>query len=257
MPSISVVTAWYNEEILAPLFLDHYQFADEINIILDKATTDRTEEIIRAWDKTKTVIFHVDYHDSLDWIVKSTLVNQVGITRKTDWVMAVDADEFVFPPLHLSMQPQEYLSFVTGNLLRINMYHVYRNEVEADIDPSKPAVPQRKYGNILPGVAHDVAEYNKSCIFKPETRVRLTCGCHSFYDAPTIREDLTYRFDAVHWNMADPSIATVRRLAQKERLGEKDKLAGRGFQNFEVTEQEILSECNAHLHDPMLPIFTS
>ena len=33
--NIEVITAWYNEEILAPYFLKHYSFADRIHILLD------------------------------------------------------------------------------------------------------------------------------------------------------------------------------------------------------------------------------
>ncbi len=39
---ISVISVWYNEEKLAPFFLEHYRFADAIHIAVDADTCDGT-----------------------------------------------------------------------------------------------------------------------------------------------------------------------------------------------------------------------
>ena len=46
---ITVISAWYNEEFLASLFLKHYSFADKIVILLDESTNDHTVEMINLF----------------------------------------------------------------------------------------------------------------------------------------------------------------------------------------------------------------
>jgi len=66
---IAIVSAWYNEELLAPLFLNHYHYVDEINIILDSATNDRTREILKS--DPRVIIHEYQYPtDGLDWTLK-------------------------------------------------------------------------------------------------------------------------------------------------------------------------------------------
>ena len=90
---IQVITAVYNEELLMPLFLKNYSFADSILVLLDTATTDRTPEILKADPRVE--IFPITYPDGLNWQTKSNAVNQKALESKADWVMAVDADEFI------------------------------------------------------------------------------------------------------------------------------------------------------------------
>ena len=45
---IAIVTVWYNEEDLAPFFLKHYSYVDDLYVYLDTATSDSTRKICEA-----------------------------------------------------------------------------------------------------------------------------------------------------------------------------------------------------------------
>ena len=71
---VEVITTYFKEEFLAPLFLLHYNWVDHINIIT------------QAFPDGK-------FNDHL----KRDLINAAIYKSTADWVIVVDFDEFVFP----------------------------------------------------------------------------------------------------------------------------------------------------------------
>jgi len=52
--------------------------------------------------------------------------------------------------------------------------------------------------------------------------------------------------------MADPLIALGRRMKNKARMSQGNKVQGMGWQNWNVTEEWIRAECDRHLDDPII-----
>ena len=244
---IQVITAVYNEELLMPLFLRNYAFADSILVILDTATTDRTPEILEADPRVEIV--PITYPNGLNWQIKSDTVNQKAIESKADWVMAVDADEFICPIEGF----EKWLDKRNGNLVWVSLWEVYRHKDDVDIDYTKAPFNQRRHGNPVKGVSYGQPLYTKPCIVKPSSKVAWDCGIHHYIlDKSPDVVDTKDVIPGVHWCMADPEIAIYRRLQQKARQSKENLDNCWGFQNHYITKEIILKECDAHLNDPLL-----
>lgn len=247
---LAIVSAWYNEELLAPLFLKHYDYVDEIHIILDTATNDRTREILA---KDKRVVIHEMIYppDGLDWTLKQAKVDEVYASINADWVFAIDADEFLFKKGEKDIKG--FLARQTGEIMWAKLWQVYRHETDKDIDYTKPPVPQRRHGipmepETIPYYSPDKT-YLKPIIVKGGRKPVWDCGCHVYSGSLIECGDL---MDGAHWHMADPVIAVRRRLQTKARQGKKNLQLGFGIQNHFVTRDSILYECWLHRMDPVV-----
>lgn len=238
---IAIVSAWYNEELLAPYFLNHYDFVDEIHIILDTATTDKTRGIL---EKDKRVIIHEMTYppDGLDWLMKQEKVEDVYKTLDADWVFAVDADEFLYK--HREPDIRKFLARQKGDVLWTRLWQIYRHESEANLDPKLKPLFQRTHGiraEALPREKPTMEKaYLKPIVIRGGKEPKWDCGCHS-YDGSLVES--TERMDGVHWHMADVEIALRRRLQTKARQGKRNIQWGMGTQNHTITEGEIRLEC--------------
>src|SRR4030066_1175068 len=83
-----------NEERLMPYVMRHYsQFAKVI--ILESNSTDQTVEIAHSMGAE---IWSYDVPDEIDDRWFTELKNNCWKESKADWVMIVDADEFIYHP---------------------------------------------------------------------------------------------------------------------------------------------------------------
>jgi len=73
-PKIELMTLWYNEEFLAPYFLNHYKFIDTIHLFLDSDTNDTTKEIISQYNNVSLKQF--TFPDRMDDEIKINLQKQ-------------------------------------------------------------------------------------------------------------------------------------------------------------------------------------
>lgn len=248
---ISVISRWYNEEFFAPFFLSHYAWADEIVIKLEKTTTDKSAEIIRSYPNAR--IEYSNLGGMLNDRLMADMMSNLAAALKSDWVIYVDVDEFVFPCDYSERitvaDPRAYLAHAEGNLIETWFWWVYRHRTDADLDPTKPAIWQRRHGGdytIVPGMAN---RFMKPCIVKPETRIRWGIGTHNYQPNPMIKTSKT-KFAGVHWQMVDVDKAVQRNYSIEKRLSAENRASGWGVKNF--TEAMIRAECAAHLNDPQL-----
>ena len=247
---IAVVSAWYNEELLAPLFLKHYDYVDEIHIILDTATDDRTREILAS--DPRVIIHNQTYPpDGLDWTIKQAKVDEVYASIKADWVFAVDADEFLYKRGEKDIKA--FLARQEGDIMWAKIWQVYRHETDKDIDFSQPPLLQRRHGIPLEpeSVYYNLPDraYLKPIIVRGGKNPKWNCGCHNYGgDLVECREWM----EGAHWHMADPELALRRRMQTKARQGKKNLAHGLGLQNHYISEKAILYECWIHRLDPIV-----
>jgi hypothetical protein len=238
---LTIVTMWYNEEKLAPFFLDHYRGVDKIIVILDTDTADSTREICKSYPNVEIKDF--TFPDMFDDVLKTERINQEVLENEADWIIGVDSDEFIFAP-------KEYASvrdFLAGqsefNVIPAQKYEVRRHVADKDLDVNKRAIYQRQHGFLasLPNT-----EYGKySAIRKP---VQWGLGFHECDGDVKISDRFLY---LAHWQMADVNISIERRIyGRKMRHSKRNIESGFGTHNQDITEEAIIAECEEHKNCP-------
>jgi len=245
---VSVLTVWYNEQDMAPFFLDNYSWADEIIILLDDASTDMSREVALARpnvriERCATPGGLIDDGYLVD--LKSDWAHKID----ADWIISVDADELIIPPD--DDDHRRVLTGCNGNLIYLHLWQVWRNEMNVDLDPDATAIWQRRYGD-LNRTEGENGSYRKPVIFKPETNIVWYPGQHRYHRNPQIKPSCCV-FDGAHWSMADEGMAIRRRIAgRKKRLSANNYANRWGYQWFDITAKQIRAECAKHLYDPRL-----
>ena len=286
--SIEVLTMWYNEAYLAPFFLKHYAYADKITLLYDADTTDNTLEIVNSFPNVHIVPFQ--FPDMMDDELKRDILNTQYRQTECDWVLGVDADEFVFYKKENDFC-NDLHPFLNDNLgydvFYVTLYQVYRHEDDADLDPDMPPVPQRRHGdpNVTKGWK---ALYNKPILVHKGLDMSWSNGVHGIKLA--LRNGLNIHWRdchnkmkfsghplkkfiakfmkifgifpgkisptpllGAHWSMADPGFALERRIKNRKERQSKNNLAkGMGIQNHTVTEKDIMDKFARHKNDPQL-----
>lgn len=244
---IVVITVLYNEEFLLPFFLRHYQWVDEIHVLLDSDTNDRTLDICQTDPKVRVRVF--TFPDMMDAIIKQGHIHELFYSLDCDWVIVADCDEFIFPIPY--EDPRGAFDRLNGNVATAHMWPVYRHRTDPDLNPDLPPMWQRRNGDPDMTKGFNYA-YIKPCIAKPETKIEWGLGCHDYHP----KEDLVpsdYMFYGAHWKMADPELAIIRRVANgRDRQSKSNLSAGYQISDHDIDEQQIKDECKLHLNDPRL-----
>ena len=238
---------WYNEAFLAPFFLGHYSYADEIRIIIDHSSDDNTRQICSKYPNVKMEEY--TYPDMYDCQLHVDKVNEVASNLDCDWIIAVDADELIFPETF--EDAGVFLRRQKGNLVYAKMWHAYRHRTDVDLDPTKPAIWQRRHGDPNPQPSAERL-YNKPLIVKPEIGIVWKVGFHLYHEN-SIAGVSDEKFIGTHWKMVDVDMAIERRIGgRKERMSKKNLRMGWSGQDHQITEDEIREECEHHLDDPKI-----
>ena len=145
---ITILSAWYNEEFLARLFLEHYRFADQIIILLDQSTNDDTIDIIKEFIDSPTYDTFISFRtlkmpNGFDDKLKQEQVNQQYLKIKKGWVIEVDADEFIYPP---AFGLQNFLNTVEENIVKVEFWQMYQHKTESSLNKEDPVFKQRRHG---------------------------------------------------------------------------------------------------------------
>lgn len=250
---LKIISMWYNEEILAPFFLNHYlEFADKIYLIIDADTNDSTISIIEKYqenfpNKIEYEIFK--FPDMMDDDIKVNKLNETAYlnSNKYDWICIVDADEFIFNNIKETIQKLN-----NENVIYINFYQVYRNIIEKDLNSNIfPIIEQRRYGLNKFKVNGVYVEtlYRKPIVFKPEFHFLLTPGNHHLLPNDKIKPYIKL-INGSHWMMADIDLAIQRRVyGRKNRQSKNNYEKGHTVQHWNITEEEIIKECKEHEND--------
>src|SRR5260370_25721256 len=155
---IEVVTMMYNEEFLAPFFLSNYSWADSITVLYDTDSTDKTREIMSSSNKATIIDF--SFPNGMDDNIKVAGINEYIRSSSADWIVLVDADEFVFRP---KGNIREFLSRRKEDIVQVGFWEVYRHRDDLDLNANEsPVVLQRRHGDPRFGQS-----YGTDCFIKP------------------------------------------------------------------------------------------
>lgn len=244
---ISIVTMWYNECFLAPFFLNHYNYADEINIILDSETNDNTIDICKKYNNT--LIEEFSFTDGFDDQIKVEKFNQKVAELDSDWVFVVDADEFIFPPAYQDVKT--YLKKISGNLIFARMWQIYCHKSDQKLDSKKNTIFQRRHGD--PNRTKGINKlYNKPIIVRPEIGIRWFPGCHYYEENSNVKISRK-KFYGSHWANVNIENSIERQIVgRKQRFSKRNIEAGLGIHLHDITEEKIREKHKQHLEDPVV-----
>lgn len=238
---------WYNESFLAPFFLNHYNYADEINIILDSDTNDNTMDICKKFNNT--LIEEFGFTDGFDDQIKIEKFNQKVSEMDSDWVIVVDADEFIFPPAYQDVRT--YLSEISGNLIFARIWQIYCHKRDQKLDSKKNTIFQRRHGD--PNRTKGINKlYNKPIIVRPEIGIRWYPGCHSYEENSKIKVSRK-KFYGSHWTNVNLENSMERQIMhRKQRFSKRNLETGLGIHMHNISEEEIRRKHQQHLEDPVV-----
>lgn len=204
--TIEIITMWYNEEFLAPFFLRHYDWVDTITLLFDVDTSDATRDAVSRESRVHVIPFR--FRDGFDDALKQVTLNRYYRESQADWVLLVDADEFMFRVNDAGEAEKDLrplLRDTRHDVFPAHMLNVYRHEDEGDLDPALPALMQRRHG---------VFDSIKPCVARGGLAVYWQAGCHEI----VCNQDVSFGHDLLsfaHWSMADPNFAIERRLKNR------------------------------------------
>jgi len=244
---ISVVTSFYNGDLMIPFFLNHYAYADEVLVLFNdngKAIDATTEKLILGYPNTRITSFAYP-KDKTDYAYAIESTNRVIAGLDSDWVIVVSADELIFP---IGMQdPRRVLRDADGAIINTWLWWVFRHRTDRALDPSLPAIWQRRHGYNDRSFCGCV----KPAIVRPDAGITFSIGGHAC--AASIGAASSIRFDGAHWLNADLDIAIQRRMrGRRERISERSLRDGMGSQHFDITEEAIRAECARFIDAPQL-----
>jgi hypothetical protein len=139
---IEVITTWHDQAALAPHFLDHYRYADRITVIVEAGTDDQTLAICARYPNVAVDHLPAGAGDA----ERLARLNATYRALRCDWVYAVEGHELLFRlPWGTNPRPAMNLEH-DFDVVRVRLWRVHRHRSDADLDPRRPAVPQRRHG---------------------------------------------------------------------------------------------------------------
>jgi SAM-dependent methyltransferase len=262
---------WYNEEFLAPFFLNHYSWADKIHILLDADTNDRTEEIAREYPNVE--IEHFKFPDMMDDIIKVAKLNdKYRSIKDADYVALVDSDEFIFCN-NLKKAVRTHLEETRKDVYFVNLWQIFKHETDPPLDPNASIPLQRRHGD--PNMDdHFNVLYIKPAIVKGGKNLCWTCGNHEVvYEGNSLKwqtrnlgimESLNVSvrknemLQGSHWRLVDLEETIKRRINnRKNRQSQVNLAKGLTFQYHDICEQQIIDEYHSNKSLPIVISSTS
>lgn len=247
--NIEIITMWYNEAFFVPYFMKHYSYADHIHIVIDADTNDGCDEMAKKYPNT--TIEYFKFPDMNDEQIRIAKMNSLYANSRADWVIAPDADEFIF-----RKNMHQYLSKQTCDIIFVRFFQVYRHITDTDLNPKKPVWGQRMHGD--PEVVSGSNRRGlKPIVVKTGVeRLKWTPGFHKIWNRHkyiTSNKALLGQ----HWTLADPCFCVERRVSRCNRQSQNNLKNGMDYHNNGVTVENVLAECKAHENDNYIKEFRS
>ncbi len=265
--TVELITIWYNEEFLAPFFLNHYSWVDKIHLLIDADTNDGTAEIAGRYPNVE--ITYVEFPDMMDDQLKANQFNSVYRSIVgADYVIVVDSDEFVFCN-QIEKPVKTHIGETLKDVYFVHLWQIYDHESDLPPDPSVSVPLQRRHGD--PNIRNNATNlsYVKPCIVKGGLNIVFDVGNHQLqYDdvrisifgrntQEMIRKNVTVRpvdtLQGSHWKLVGLERTIKRRITDRKLRQSKNNLKNNfSYQYHDVTEDEIIREYEANKNNPVV-----
>jgi len=244
---ISVLTSFFNGDLMIPYFMSHYAYADEIIVLFNdhgKPIDAATKKLVTSYPNARLAPFAYPAIKT-DYSFAADLCNRTLARLDSDWAIVASADELIFP---VGMQDtREVLGKADGVVITVALWWAFRHRTDVDLDPTLPAIWQRRHGSPIregPGCI-------KPAIVRPNAGIRFSVGAHGCSSSRGSAS--TIRFDGSHWLHADPTIGIQRRLrGRRENMSANTLRSGLGAHHFDITEAAERAECAKFIDAPQV-----
>lgn len=178
-----------NEAVLLPYFLRHYGAVADHLFFFDDRSTDGTRALIQAHPKAvlyDTEIEGIDdyYFRNLYQTVYKTLSRGLA-----DWVICVDADEFVYHPRLREILSDDQWRGSGNQVVYCEGWNMFADHL--------PTTKGQLYEEITTGVRDKW--YDKPCVFHPDIDILFALGRHSLHPMPGVRKSRTSGIKLLHY----------------------------------------------------------
>ncbi len=217
----------HNEEFLMPYLLRHYTLFSDV-VILENNSTDRTIEIAESFTRTKVLRLKTEDVKDNQWIID--VKNSVYKSSKADYVIVVDADEFVYHEDILSI-----LQIAKSNGADIVLTNWY--EMCSTFLPSGQ-------GQIYDEIKTGHLGGAKVNIFSPKIDINYEVGCHKSH--PNTDKCFHSSIKTMHFRNISLDWVFQRNERDRVRLSKKNIESGWSFQ-YNYPPTRIIDDFNKEL----------
>lgn len=231
---IATITPVFNEEDMIKQFLDHYAWQMDTVFLLDNESTDGTLRIAAKYPNVKISSFSTG--QTFKDVTHNAEMEKVraACVGKFDFVLFVDADEFVHPKAGGAVRDQ-LVRMGPADILPTDGFNMFPGPEEKKYDPAIPLILQRRWGYFS-------AHYSKPIIVRPEAQVEYGPGRHWVLKTPERTEIFFQRptpFFMLHYVGIDEEIWVKRRLDGRiRRMSQENRrlgLSGHYFQGDDAS----------------------
>ncbi len=224
---IHVYTLCWNEEVILPYFLKHYETIAEKIIVYDNKSTDNSLNILRAHPKVEIRIYDSNnqIRDDLYLGIKNNCWKEAR--DKADWVIVVDADEFIY---HVDLY-----GFLEDHLLQ--GITLFKPKGYLMVSEKLPTTKGMIYEEIKTGIPQEAS--SKPVIFNPNKieEINFSAGAHSCNPTGEVNlYESSGNLKLLHYKVLSLDYLLTRSRQCKERLSDINKQNNWG-KHYTVDEQ--------------------
>ena len=195
---LHVYATCYNEELLLPYFLRHYETVAEKIFVFDGASTDKSVEILKSHKKVVLedgggeFATHAEgqYNEPVLMRIRNEAYKRSR--GKADWVIIVDIDEIVYHPDLLGRLAA--LRSEGATLLQVTGYEM--------VSFFQPKGEGQIHSEIRAGFLNH--RYNKKAIFDPAIDIKYHFGCHDCDPEGKVVEPGGHGIKLLHYRFLGP-----------------------------------------------------
>lgn len=195
---VHVYTICRNERTILPYFLRHYEaFADKI-FCCDDRSDDGSRELL--YESAKTVVYDPDIQGIDDEYFRAVYQTHYRAHSRgvADWVLCVDADEFIYhPDILLVLASCQRAGY---DLLYPEGWNMFAAE-----PPTGP-------GQITDLIRTGVRDrwFDKPVIFRPYIDIRFMLGRHGCHPMPGVRKNRQSGLKLLHYRCLGKDYCAAR-----------------------------------------------
>jgi glycosyltransferase involved in cell wall biosynthesis len=211
-PRLAVITMVYNEDVLLPQFLRHYSPQVDAVFLLDNESDDGS--IAAAADypnvEVSTVRTNGQLNDGIQMAAKMDV--KEACVGKYDYVLLVDADEFVVPKSSGTLR-EAFSALREKEVFGTHGFNMFRGALEGVYDPAVPLLHQRQWGT------ESAEEYSKPIIVRPGSPATFSTGFHRLNDRDndSLKPPSPTHFFLLHYTGIDEDLFVRRCLSRTRR----------------------------------------
>ena len=218
---IEVYVLACNEEKIMPYFLRHYtQFAHII--LLESSSTDSTAQMV---SDVGGEIWHYDHPDEINDKLFLDMKNNCWKESEADWVIIVDADEYVYHPDLLRI-----LSETDSTIFLPRLFNMFTDKF--------PTTEGQIYEEVTGG-REGGAKMN---LFRPKKirEINYAIGCHNASPQGDVRLNINSEIMTLHMRHLGSDYVIERNARGARRLSELNKQMGWGY-HVNSSEEDVIT----------------